>query len=116
MGLFGRFLVDSNMLGEYERGWVHIKDVYLNGPSFRGAIGTARAFARILQDLLSTKSILLWQDTKQLLYQQQVLNSGAEIDMTLGWHMAELADTPYYYKEGGGAGFHCKMRIFRKRT
>ena len=95
---------------------MHIKDVYLNGPSFGGAIGTAREFARILQDLLSTKSILLGQDTKQLLFQQQVLNSGAEIDMTLGWLMAELGGTPYYYKEGGGAGFHCKMRIFRKRT
>jgi len=29
------------------------------------------------------------------------LNSGTEIDMTLGWHMAELDGTNYYYKEGG---------------
>ncbi len=115
MGLFGRFFVDPKMLSENETGWVHIKNVYLNGPSFGGAIGTAGAFSKILQDLLSTESMLLEQRTKQLLYQQQMLNSGTEIDMTLGWHMAELDGTNYYYKEGGGAGFHCEMRIYPKK-
>ena len=94
---------------------MHIKNVYLNGPSFGGAIGTAGAFSKILEDLLSTESMLLEQRTKQLLYQQQMLNSGTEIDMTLGWHMAELDGTNYYYKEGGGAGFHCEMRIYPKK-
>ncbi len=114
MGLFGRFFVDPKMLGENDRGWVHIKNVYLNGPSFGGAIGTAAAFSKILQDLLSTESVLLGQRAKQLLYQQQILNSGTGIDMTLGWHMAELDGTTYYYKEGGGAGFHSEMRIYPK--
>ncbi len=112
MGLFGRFFVDSNVLGENERGWVHIENVYLNGPSFGGAIGTARAFSVILQDLLSEESKLLTRKTKKLLYQRQKLNSGKEIDMTLGWHIAELEGVTYYYKEGGGAGFHSEMRIY----
>lgn len=112
MGLFGRLLVDAKMLGENESGWRHVKDVYLNGASFGGAIGTARAFAKILQDLLSTNSILLGPAAKQLLYQQQVLSSGTGIDMTLGWHVAELEGIAYYYKEGGGAGFHSEMRIY----
>lgn len=114
MGLFGRFFVDSNVLGENENGWLHIQNVYLNGPSFGGAIGTAGAFAIILQDLLSEDSRLLGKQTKQLLYHRQKLNSGREIDMTLGWHIAKLDGTTYYYKEGGGAGFHCEMRVYPK--
>jgi len=112
MGLFGRFLLDSNIIGENEKGWLHIKNVYLNGPSFGGVIGTASAFSKILQDLLSTESRLLAQMSKQLLYQRQYLNSGSEIDMTLGWHIDKLNGVRYYYKEGGGAGFHCEMRIY----
>lgn len=115
MGLFGRFFVDSNVLGENEKGWVHIENVYLNGPSFGGAIGTARAFSIILQDLLSEESKLLANQTIKILYQRQKLNSGNEIDMTLGWHIAELDGVSYYYKEGGGAGFHCEMRIYPKK-
>jgi hypothetical protein len=32
--------------------------------------------------------------------------------MTLGWHVGELNGLRYFYKEGGGAGFHCEMRIY----
>lgn len=112
MGLFGPLFVDYEVLGENEKGWLHVKNVYVNGPSFGGAIGSATAFAKILQDLLSDNSRLLKMQTKQRLYQRQSLNSGAEIDMTLGWHIDVLDGVTYYYKEGGGAGFHCEMRIY----
>ena len=32
--------------------------------------------------------------------------------MTLGWHIDKLNGVAYYYKEGGGAGFHSEMRIY----
>jgi D-alanyl-D-alanine carboxypeptidase len=32
--------------------------------------------------------------------------------MTLGWHFGNLEEIQYFYKEGGGAGFHCEMRIY----
>lgn len=112
MGIFGRFFVDSDVIGKDESGWTHIENVYLNGPSFGGAIGTARAFSVILQDLLSEDSKLLTSRTKRQLYQQQQLNSGKEITMTLGWHIGTLEGVTYYYKEGGGAGFHSEMRIY----
>ena len=112
MNLFGRFFIDGSVLGEYEEGWLHINNVYLNGPSFGGAIGSATAFAKILQDLLSEQSVLLKEKTKQLLYSQQTTDSGKNIEMTLGWHIDKLNGVTYYYKEGGGAGFHCEMRIY----
>jgi len=112
MNLFGRFFIDGNVLGEYEGSWLHINNVYLNGPSFGGAIGSATAFSKILQDLLSEQSKLIGIKSKQLLYSQQKTNTGKNIDMTLGWHIDKLNGVTYYYKEGGGAGFHSEMRIY----
>jgi len=112
MNLVKYFLLSKNIWGEYEGSWLHIKNVYLNGPAFGGAIGSASAFARILQDLLNSHSVLLGKAVKQQLYSQQILKSGQSIDMTLGWHIGEMDGKKYYYKEGGGAGMHCEMRVY----
>jgi len=116
MNLFKSFLIKDITWGEYEGRWLHINDVYLNGPAFGGAIGSAKAFSRILQSLLSENSVLLGNDVKQYLYSQEKTKSGNEIEMTLGWHIGELDDERYYFKEGGGAGFHCEMRIYPDRN
>ncbi len=115
MNLFGRFFIDKNVLGNYEGGWLHIKNVYLNGPSFGGVFGSATAFSKILQDLLADQSKLLGEKSKKLLYSKQTIISGEEINMTLGWHIGTLKDVTYYYKEGGGAGFHSEMRIYPEK-
>ncbi len=115
MNMFGRLFIDSVVLGDYEGSWLNVKNVYLDGPAFGGAIGSAKAFSRILQDLLSEKSKLLKEETKQLLYTQQKNDSDEEIEMTLGWHIEKLNGDTYFYKEGGGAGFHSEMRIYPEK-
>jgi len=110
--LIKRLVTNREVWGEYEGSWLHIKDVYLNGPAFGGAIGSTKAFSRILQDLLSDKSLLLGKSAIQLLYTQEKTNSDKLIPMTLGWHIGELNGLRYFYKEGGGAGFHGEMRIY----
>lgn len=115
MNIFGRFFIDGDVLGEYEGGWLHIHNVYLDGPSFGGAVGSAVAFSKVLQDLLSERSKLLNEKSKQLLYSKQQTNSGESIDMTLGWHIDQLNGITYFFKEGGGAGFHSEMRIYPER-
>lgn len=112
MNLIKGFVTNKEVWGEYEGNWLHIKEVYLNGPAFGGAIGSAKAFSRILQDLLSEKSLLLGKTGIQLLYTQEKNNAGKSIPMTLGWHIGELNGLRYFYKEGGGAGFHCEMRVY----
>ena len=37
---------------------------------------------------------------------------GTPVAMTLGWHIGDLAGTRFFYKEGGGGGFHCMMRVY----
>jgi D-alanyl-D-alanine carboxypeptidase len=115
MNLAKSFVTEKAVWGSYEGNWLHIKDVFVNGPSFGGAIGSARSFSKILQDLLAKQSILLSENSKQLLYSQQRTRSGQVIDLTLGWHVGILGGAQYFYKEGGGAGYHSEMRIYPTR-
>ena len=112
MNLVKGFLTEREVWGGYEGQWLRIRNVYANGPAFGGAIGSARAFSRILQDLLAERSFLLAKNAKELLFSQQRNSRGEPVPMTLGWHIGDLDGTRYYYKEGGGAGFHGEMRIY----
>ena len=112
MDIAGRFLLDDEVYGSKEGNWIHIENLYANGPSFGGAIGTAKSFSVILQDLLSEQSKLLGPAGRKLLYSQQMVASGEKIDMTLGWHIRTMDNVRYFYKEGGGAGYCGEMRIY----
>ena len=112
MNLVKGFVVDRKFLGGYEGHWLRLKSHYLNGPAFGGLIGTARGFSRFLQDQLRTESVLFGLETKRLLETQQTDGAGRPIPMTPGWHVGETRSTAYFFKEGGGGGFHCEMRIY----
>jgi D-alanyl-D-alanine carboxypeptidase len=56
--------------------------------------------------------VLFTTATKSLFFEQQKNNDGELIEMTLGWHVNAAGDVKYYFKEGGGGGFHCEMRIY----
>jgi D-alanyl-D-alanine carboxypeptidase len=114
LNLVRGFVTDKDVWGGNEGPWVQVKDVCVNGPAFGGAFGTARAFSRLLQDLLSDRPILLGKAGKELLFTQEKTAFGEKIDMTPGLHIGELDGERYYFKEGGGAGFHSEMRIYPK--
>ena len=111
LNLIKSFLIDAKFVGEYEDGWLHIKDHYLNGPSFGGIVGSARAIGFFLQDQLRTTLSFLIK-TKALFFEQQRSNDGKPVEMTLGWHIGNIDHVRYFFKEGGGGGFHCEMRIY----
>lgn len=112
MNFLKGFLTDSKFFGEYEDGWLEVLPHYPNGPAFGGIIGSAAGFKKFLQDQLQARSRLLGSDTKDLFYSQQQSNRGEAVAMTLGWHIDELDGIRYFYKEGGGAGYHSEMRIY----
>lgn len=112
MNLIRGLVTEGKVWGSYEGNWVHVKSHYVNGPAFGGLIGAARAFSRFLQDQLRERSVLFNMETKQLFYTQQRNKGGELIEMTLGWHIGALKGVRYFYKEGGGGGFHCEMRIY----
>lgn len=111
--LIKAFVTDARFWGEYEMNWLRIRDHHLNGPAFGGLVGTARSFGVVLQDQLRPKSVLLGAESKDLLQTQQETNAGTPIAMTLGWHLARTdAEVSYFFKEGGGGGFHAEMRLY----
>jgi CubicO group peptidase (beta-lactamase class C family) len=114
-GLFLYFMIEKKLIEGTESGWLCLRPVYMNGPAYGGLIGTARGFARFLQDQLRSKSVLFETETKALFYSPQQNNRGQAIETTLGWHRGRLADTSYYGKPGGGPGFRSNIRLYPEK-
>ena len=112
MNLLKRLLVERDLIGQYEGRWLHIREHYVNGPAFGGLVGTARGVVKFLQDQLRPQSRLFGDATRALFYRRQGTKAGAAVAMTLGWHIGILNGGTFYYKEGGGGGFHCMMRLY----
>ena len=113
LNLAKRLLIDREFIGEYEGRWLQIAPHYLNGPAFGGLVGTARGFGKFLQDQLRARSTLLENPAREQFYSPQRTTRGRIVPMTLGWHIGDLGGAPFFFKEGGGGGFHCEMRVYR---
>lgn len=112
MNAFKSFFVDRTFIGTYCGRWLEVQPHYLDGAAFGGLVGTARGIARFLQDQLSRHSAILDDETRRRFYEQQRTNDGSVVRTSLGWHVGSPSGTRFYYKEGGGGGFHCMMRLY----
>lgn len=109
------FLIDRELIGATEGQWVRIKSHYVNGAAFGGLVGNAAGFAAFLQDQLRPHSRVLGDSTRALLYTAQATTDGKPVPMTLGWHVGTHDGRTFYFKEGGGGGFHTLMRVYPDR-
>jgi CubicO group peptidase (beta-lactamase class C family) len=107
-----RLVVAGELIGDYEGRWLHLRDHYVNGAAFGGLVGSASGVATFLEDQLRPHSALFADSTRRLFYEPQVVSDGTEIPMTLGWHIGSVRGIRYFYKEGGGGGFHSMMRLY----
>jgi CubicO group peptidase (beta-lactamase class C family) len=115
MNLLKGFLIDRDLIGKSAGRWTEIRAPYVNGAAFGGLVGTARAFAAFLQDQLRDRSVLIGSAAKRLLYDARTAVPDLDVAMTLGWHVGRNDRGGYFYKEGGGGGFHCLMRLYPER-
>jgi D-alanyl-D-alanine carboxypeptidase len=115
MNLLKGFLIDGALVGSRSGRWVEIRAHHVNGAAFGGLVGTARAFGAFLRDQLQPRSLLLGPEVRRLLYDPRLAVPGLEIPMTLGWHVGQANGERHFYKEGGGGGFHCLMRLYPDR-
>jgi CubicO group peptidase (beta-lactamase class C family) len=113
LNLAKRFVVDKELIGDYEGRWLLIHDHYVNGAAFGGLVGSVTGFGKFLQDQLRPHSDMLGDATRELFFTPQCTKDGTRILMTLGWHIGRMNGVEFFYKEGGGGGFHCMMRVYR---
>lgn len=112
LNLVKRLVLDRGLIGEYDGRWLRLNAHYVDGPAFGGLVGTASGFGKFLQDQLRPTSILFGDGAREEFYRPERTVDGAEIPMTPGWHVADVDGVRYFYKEGGGGGFHCVMRLY----
>ena len=105
-------VIDRGLIGRYSGSWLEIRPHYPDGPAFGGLVGSARGFGAFLRDQLQPHSRLFDDRTRALFYESQHTTGGRPIAMTLGWHTGTANGSPCFYKEGGGGGFHCMMRLY----
>ncbi len=112
LNLVKRVVIAKDLVGGYEKRWLHIEDHHVNGAAFGGMVGNAGGFGKFLQDQLRSRSALFGDETHRSFYTPQRTTDGALIPMTLGWNIGTADETRFFYKEGGGGGFHAMMRLY----
>lgn len=111
LGLLAPWLIDRELLGARSGRWVSIRGHYLDGAAYGGLVGTATGITPFLQDHLREEPRLWSRPARDRFMAPQRLARGP-IPMTLGWHVEQGALGRVLYKEGGGFGFHCMMRVY----
>jgi len=107
------FLMDRRTYVEPAPGpWRAFRPYYLNGASYGGLIGTADAFRCYVQALLDPQSVLVAEESRRLLFTENVLSSGEPSGMSLSWFRGELNGHSYYAHAGGGGGYYAEVRIY----
>jgi D-alanyl-D-alanine carboxypeptidase len=112
LNLVKRLVIDPAYIDRYDGRWLRLHHHYVNGPAFGGLVGTAAAFGRLLQENLGPTSAIVTAQIREWLAEPQATASGMPVPMTLGWHLAEGPRGRFFYKEGGGGGFHSMMRVY----
>jgi len=110
--LLGMLIDKSKFMDAPEGKWRPFRDNYVNGPSYGGLIGTARAFARYIQDLLRPGSVLISDEYKRKMFAENRTNRNIPTGMCLSWFTGNLNGIQYYCHAGGGGGFYCEIRIY----
>ncbi|MBX9765798.1 MAG: beta-lactamase family protein [Bdellovibrionales bacterium] len=112
MNVFKRVVADSKFWSKYEKGWLRIEPCYVNGPGFGGLFVSSTAMATLIADILTESPKILPGKGRLQLFQQQFSNNGKPLPMSLGLHIGWINGVKYFYKEGGGMGFHAEIRIY----
>lgn len=88
------------------------KDLYVNGVSYGGLIGTPSAFVEYTQALLRSECQLVSDDYKKILFTENHTNNGKATGMCLSWFCGELCGHRYVTHAGGGGGYYCEVRLY----
>jgi D-alanyl-D-alanine carboxypeptidase len=110
--ILGLLMDKSKYMDKTKGTWSSFKDIYVNGVSYGGLIGTRDAFMKYIQELLKPNCKLLSDDYKKMLFTINHTNNGKETGMCLSWFSGQLNGQQYFAHAGGGGGYYCEIRIY----
>jgi len=110
--ILGLFFDKRKFIGETEGKWASFKNMYVNGPSYGGLIGTPDAFMKYIQELLKSESSIISPEFKKMLFEENHTEDGKATGMCLAWFTGQLNGKQYFNHAGGGGGYYCEIRIY----
>ena len=110
--ILGFFIDKSKYMYKTEGKWKPFKDLYVNGASYGGLIGTSNAFAKYIQELLKPDCKLITDDYKKMLFTENYTNTNKATGMCLSWFSGRLNGKQYFAHAGGGGGYYSEIRIY----
>lgn len=110
--MIGIFMDKTKYMDSPEGKWKPFKTMYINGPSYGGLKGSPTGFMKYIQELLKPDCRILSDPYKEMLFQENILNSNKKSGMCLSWHTGQLNEHNYFTHAGGGGGYYCEIRIY----
>ncbi len=110
--ILGLLIKKSKYMTLKEGNWKPFKNIYVNGPSYGGLIGTPVSLVKYIQDLLKNNSVLLSKEYKDLLFTENYTNNNKATGVCLSWFKGQLNGKRYFAHAGGGGGYYCEIRIY----
>jgi CubicO group peptidase (beta-lactamase class C family) len=111
------FIIDRGKFMDKPKGrWRSFRDMYVNGTSYGGLIGTPAAFVKYIRELLQPGSTLLSDDKKQMIFTENHTKGGKPTGMCLSWFTGTLNGVMYYTHAGGGGGYYCEIRLYPSKN
>jgi len=106
------FLINkSNYVDQSEGPWNSFRNFYVNCPSYGGLIGSGSGFIPYLQELLRPDCRLISEESKRMLFTENITNKGKHTGMCLAWFKGELNRHTYFTHAGGGF-YYCEIRFY----
>jgi D-alanyl-D-alanine carboxypeptidase len=109
--VLGIILDKSKFIDRTEGRWISLKNLYVNGISYGGLIGTGRGFVFYLQELLRTDSRLISNEMRMQLFTENKTINNKATGMSLSWFKGDLLGNKYFAHAGGGF-YYCEIRLY----
>jgi D-alanyl-D-alanine carboxypeptidase len=114
--ILGFLINKQKYMDKAEGKWQPFKNVYVNGASYGGLIGTAGAFVSYVQELLKPDSIIISETYKKMLLTENYTHGNRPTGMCLSWFTAQLNGAKYFAHAGGGGGYYCEIRMYPAKS
>lgn len=110
--LLGFLLDKKKYTTEGDHKYLAFKRSYINGSAYGGLIANADGVQHYLQQLLSPGNPIINEESKNALFEEQLLANGTPSGKSLGWFTGNLNGHKYVSHAGGGGGFYCEIRVY----